>query len=68
MNAAAAPRGLGLWSATALVITNVFLVLAVVTLVAINRPFQACAGLALMLLGLPVSRVLISPRSTPVLP
>jgi APA family basic amino acid/polyamine antiporter len=46
----------------------VFLVLAVVTLVAINRPFQAFAGLALMLLGLPVSRVLISPRSTPVLP
>ena len=46
----------------------VFLVLAVVTLVAINRPFQAFAGLALVLLGLPLSRLLISPRSTPVLP
>ena len=46
----------------------VVLVLAVVMLVAINRPFQAFAGLALVLLGLPVSRMLISPRSTPVLP
>ena len=45
----------------------VFLVLAVVTLVAVNRPFQASAGLALVLLGLPVSRLLTSPRSTPVL-
>jgi basic amino acid/polyamine antiporter, APA family len=45
----------------------VLLVLAVVTLVAINRPFQAVAGLALVLLGLPLSRVLMSPRSVPVL-
>ena len=45
----------------------VVLVLAVVTLVAINRPLQALAGLALVLLGLPLSRVLMSPRSTPVL-
>ncbi len=45
----------------------VLLVLAVVMLVAINRPFQALAGLALVLLGLPLSRVLMSPRSAPVL-
>jgi len=43
----------------------VLLVLAVVALVAINRPLQAFAGLALMLLGVPVSRVLSLPRSTP---
>jgi APA family basic amino acid/polyamine antiporter len=46
----------------------VLLVLSVVTLVAINRPFQAFAGLGLVLLGLPLSRVLISPGSTAVLP
>jgi APA family basic amino acid/polyamine antiporter len=46
----------------------VVLVLAVVTLVAINRPLQAFAGMAVVLVGLPVSRVLIPTRSTTVLP
>ena len=57
MNAAPASRGLGLWSATALVISNT---------VAVG--ILHFAGLALMLLGLPVSRMLVSSRSTPVLP
>ena len=43
----------------------VVLVLAVVAMVAINRPFQASAGLALVLLGLPVSRVLIPSQGAP---
>ncbi len=45
----------------------VVLVLAVVTLVAINRPVQAMTGLVLVLLGLPVSRVLIVTRPARVL-
>ena len=43
----------------------VLLVLAVVAMVAINRPLQALAGLALVLVGLPVSRALISVRPPP---
>ena len=43
----------------------VVLVLAVVAMVAINRPFQAGAGLALVLLGLPVSRALIRSNVAP---
>lgn len=40
----------------------VLLVLTIVAMVAINRPFQAVAGLVLMLLGLPLSRLLTAFR------
>ena len=41
------------------------LVATVVAMVAINRPVQALAGFALVLLGVPVSRFLALPRITP---
>ena len=41
------------------------LVLTVVAMVAINRPFQALAGFALVLLGLPVSRMWVLPGTVP---
>ena len=40
----------------------VLLVLTIVAMVAINRPLQAVAGLVLMLLGLPLSRLLTASR------
>ena len=40
----------------------VLLVLAVVVMVTVNRPLQAAAGFVLMLLGLPLSRVLMASR------
>jgi APA family basic amino acid/polyamine antiporter len=43
----------------------VLLVATVVAMVAINRPVQALAGFALVLLGVPVSRFLVLPRITP---
>jgi APA family basic amino acid/polyamine antiporter len=43
----------------------VLLVLAVVVMVSINRPLQALAGLALVLLGVPVSRLVVLPRTVP---
>jgi basic amino acid/polyamine antiporter, APA family len=41
----------------------VLLVFAVVAMVVINRPLQAVAGLALVLLGVPVSRMLVPARA-----
>jgi APA family basic amino acid/polyamine antiporter len=43
------------------VLLFVMLVLAVVALVAINRPFQALAGFAIVLLGLPARRIFAAP-------
>ena len=40
----------------------VVLVLTIVAMVAVNRPVQAAAGLVLMLIGLPLSRVLTASR------
>jgi hypothetical protein len=40
----------------------VLLVLTILILIAVNRPLQAVAGLVLVLLGLPLSRVLTASR------
>ncbi len=41
----------------------VLLVLAVVVMIAVNRPWQALAGVAIVLVGLPIQR-LVAPRSS----
>jgi APA family basic amino acid/polyamine antiporter len=43
----------------------VLMVIAIVLLIAVNRPLQAVAGLALVLLGLPVRRLFIVERGGP---